>query len=646
MILRFFSLTLMLLLAGICSAQNNYDLLHVDLDSVVVRGENLNNTRETNIGARITRVNAQILQGNQTKSLSELLSDNTLVYIKSMGQGALATSSFRGTSSNHTQVNWNGIAINPSMSGNFDFSQIPVFFADHVTLYHGGGFLKNGTGALGGSVNISNTPSWDDTTFIRAFAEYGSWNSHTEAATFRFLQPKALYQTRLYYQASDNDYRYLNKVLQKDPFYENRQEADYRQTGLMQEAYFKLPGGAMVSTNLWFQYGNRRLPQPLTVNRQSHEKQKNTSLKYYLGYEAGKGRHEWSVKAAYLLDYLDYRKWSDGSYRIDEKNYNTAQALNLKGNYNYACSPKLSMNVSMMYNYDFIRAASYIRERVDRHVMALQGNVLWEPTGWLSCNAQIMGELNDKEFSPTYGAGVSARLLPSLLQAKANVSYNYRYPALNDLYWNPGGNPALVPEKGFSYDASLVFTPRIDGLLYFKIDATYYMMNIDNWIMWLPTQDWYWQPTNVQNVLSHGLELFTEVNLVAGDFKTKLSMNYAYARSLNRERRFEDDGSYRKQLPYIPKHKANIRLGADYKNAFFSYQLCYTGVRYTTQDESYSTNAYWVHDAEIGYKFTLANRFSLTPKIRANNLLNTYYESTEYYPMPLRNIFGSIVFSF
>lgn len=629
----------------LAQGQNTYDLIRVQLDSVTVKGIYTGNTREAGIGTRVSTISARVLEGNQTKSLSELLSDNTMVYIKSLGQGALATSSFRGTSSSHTQVNWNGINITPSMSGNFDFSQVPVFFADNVTLYHGSSFLKNGSGALGGSINISNTPDWNSSTRLRAFAEYGAWNSMTFAAAVRSVKAKALYQTRAYYQSSDNDYRYLNKVLSKDPFYENRKEAEYRQTGVMQEAYFRPSENGTISTNLWFQYGDRRLPQPIVVYTTQHEKQKNTSLKYFLGYRHQGRKQVFSVKGAYLLDYLDYRKWFDNNFS-GSKNYNTAQTVNLSGNYSYNHSPRFSVDASLMYNYDFIKAASYSVGHVDRRVVSLQGNMLWLPVNWLTLNLQMMGEVNNGRFAPTFTAGLSAQLIDNLLLFKANTAYNYRYPSLNDLYWEPGGNPGLMPEKGFSYDATLSFTPRINGLLYFKADMTYYAMNIDNWIMWLPTQDWYWRPTNVMNVLSHGFELLTECNLIIGDFRAKAGVNYSYSPSINRERRFNDDDSYRKQLPYIPKQKANFRLGADYKNLFLSYQVCYTGLRYTTNDESYKTDAYTVHDTEIGYHLHIRNRYKLIPKLRINNLFNEYYESTQFYPMPLRNISGSITFSF
>lgn len=664
------------LVAAEGAAQHGRDtsLPDVTLDSVTVTARRAGGD-DVNVGARVSSIGQTVLEGNRTRSLSELLSDNTTVYIKTMGQGAFSVASFRGTTSSQTQVNWNGININPVMSTSFDFSKIPVFFADNVTLYHGNSHFKNGTGALGGSINIANTPSWQDSTRLRAFAEFGSFGMMTAAAAVRAMTERSLFQTRVYFQRADGDFRYLNKVLKKNPFYDRRKEAAYQQSGVMQEAYFKTGRYGMISTNLWFQYGNRRLPQPIIVNVTNHERQQDSGLKYLLGYEYEKGKHTFSVRGAYLLDVLDYEKWADNGYS-DQGSLNYAHTLTVKGEYRYVHSPRWEFGASVSFAHEFAKTrtdtSGYTQQegfvrgkkdfRVDRDVLAVQANALWRPVGRLTLNGQVMGELNDVHFAPTFSFGAALPLVDRRLTAKANAAYNYRFPSLNDLYWYPGGNPDLRPEKGFSYDATLTYTPKIGKSVYVRIEATYYVMKIDDMIMWLydygnnegtPGGDnvssgggLLLRPRNMHHVLSHGLELLGEINWIAGDLRAKLSVNYAYSPSYNRRRNFEEDATYKSQLPYIPLHKANARLRLDYKNAYLTYQTCYTGIRYTNDDETYWTNAYTIHDAEAGYRFRFGRRGTLTPSVRVSNLFDAYYESTEYYPMPLRNILGSVTFTF
>lgn len=627
------------------SAQENVSW-RLKLDTLEVQGKRIQRPEGANVGTRTSTVSKTILEGNQTKSLSELLSDNSMVYIKSLGQGALATSSFRGTSSTHTRVNWNGININPPMSGSFDFSQIPVFFTDNVVLYHGNSYLGNGTGALGGSIDLGNQPDWNDRTKGRAFAEYGSYDTYTGGISARFVRKKAIYHTRLYYQESENDYKYLNKVLKKDDFYEHRKEAAYKQAGFMQEAYFRPNEYSSVSANIWVQYGDRRLPQPIIVNVTQHEKQEDFSLKYYMGYDWAKGKHRFEAKSAFLLNTLQYDKWYSNDYFSNDENFNRSRTLHLSAAYNYTFSSRLILSASATYVNDGIDASSYSADGATRDVFSFQGSIRWSPFSFLTLNAQGMGEVNDGRFAPTYSGGAAISLVPGLLTLKGNAAYNYKYPGLNDLYWEPGGNPDLQPEKGVSCDGTLTLECPIGLSSSLKAEATYYWMNIDDWIMWLPTSNWFWEPRNVQNVLSHGLELLTEYEYEITDFRLKVGLNYTYSPSVNRERNFEEDATYRCQLPYIPKHKANARLAVDYKNASLTWQTAYTGVRYTTADESYETTDYTIHHLTVGYSFRFKNGCKLSPKVRIDNIANAYYESTQYYPMPLRSFSGSLLFVF
>ena len=79
--------------------------LYGTLDTVQVIRQRIQHANEANAGARVTHIPPAILQANKTRSLAELLTDHTSIYIKSLGTGALSTASFRGTSASQTRVN-------------------------------------------------------------------------------------------------------------------------------------------------------------------------------------------------------------------------------------------------------------------------------------------------------------------------------------------------------------------------------------------------------------------------------------------------------------------------------------------------------------------------------------------------------------
>ena len=193
--------------------------LYGTLDTVQVIRQRIQHANEANAGARVTHISPAILQANKTRSLAELLTDHTSIYIKSLGTGALSTASFRGTSASQTRVNWNGINITPPLSGTLAMviGLLPMMFA------HGVGANGNstlGTGAIGGSVNLFTDTDWNRGVNGRVLAEYGSYNTYTVGGQANISGNKSASKTRLYYQHSDNDYTYLNKVLTNIPFRE------------------------------------------------------------------------------------------------------------------------------------------------------------------------------------------------------------------------------------------------------------------------------------------------------------------------------------------------------------------------------------------------------------------------------------------
>ena len=113
--MKYVLLPLLLLLSLFASAQNN---LHIFLDSANVVEKRIDN--RAGIGVRKSMVDDTELQRQATRSLSELLTEGTALQIKSTGQGQQASVSFRGTSSSHTQVLWNGISVNSPQLGGFD----------------------------------------------------------------------------------------------------------------------------------------------------------------------------------------------------------------------------------------------------------------------------------------------------------------------------------------------------------------------------------------------------------------------------------------------------------------------------------------------------------------------------------------------
>ena len=91
------------------------------------------------------------------------------------------------------------------------------------------------------------------------------------------------------------------------------------------------------------------------------------------------------------------------------------------------------------------------------------------------------------------------------LLISGSVAKNSHLPTLNDLYYIPGGNPNLKSEKGTLYDlgTSDSFT---FGNNQIHTGISFFYSNINDWIIWLPTFQGYWEPKNIERVVSSGVE--------------------------------------------------------------------------------------------------------------------------------------------
>ena len=621
-------------------AQNKKEK-EVNLEEVTVTAAQ--NKVEAAIGAKVTNIKPEDLKTNLTKSLSEILWESSPIQIKSMGQGGMATASFSGTASSHTQVMWNGISINSSQLGSFDLSMVPIYFLDNINLYHGGSAQKGGSGALGGSIDFSNEAYYGSQPTGSALFEIGSNSTYTGAGCFKFSKKRFSSSTRFYYQQSDNDYKYLNTVYQKDPFYERRKNADYKQAGVMQGISYRTLKNDHISATAWWQYDHRSLPQGIYIDNIPTEKNKTNNVRTMISYDGARNNATFNASVAYFYSTMDYSR-QFGSEQTDAST-NINNSFIAKGEYTYLGINKLQLTGIINYRMDQVKSDNYVDLTKNRNTINATAIASYRITPKFHIDGRIPIEWSDDRVFGRYNISGRYRVIDQWLTLKATNGYNYRIPTLNDMYWQPGGNPDLKPEKGFSSDFSIISEPSW-GNVHLKMEATYFYMNIDDWIMWVVKDKGpIWEPVNFSNVISQGGELSADLRINVGDSYHLLSGNYAYVHSVDNS--YREEGTQGKQLPYIPRNRWNAGYSFGYKDiAWFHYNISYTDARFTSADESYQTEAYTLHNLEAGYKLKLKGNMALDLSLKVDNIFNAYHESTQYYPMPLRMFWGRVVYLF
>ncbi len=614
-------------------------------------------------GRTSTKIDSVSMIKSLTSSLSDLISQNTPIFMKDYGRGAMATASFRGTAPSHTQVTWNGIPLSSPMLGMVDFSTIPVYFTDNVNLLHGSGSLSELSGALGGIVKLENTADWQKKFSIRLLSGTGSYGTYDEFIKLTTGNSKIQSQTRAFYNYSNNDYPFVNKLIANlDPITgkylyptQRNLNSQYCNYGLLQEFYVHPTNKTIVTVRYWYQHNNRSLPRLLSnetdinanINIQSENAHRVVGEYKYYG---NKGTFDLHVGSNIQLStYLLRNKVSGNADQIVTNSHSNSATYLFKANYVFQFNKNLSLSTSANSIANTVNSVNspsnssstgYDVNRLD-HSISLQLSKSFNDR--LSANLMAREEII---------GGKSVPLIPSLgveyrpfktanIYYKGSIARNYHQPTLNDLYYIPGGNPKLKAEEGIMADLGTGYS-GFTGNLSFHTSLSAYISEINNWIIWLPTPQGYWEPYNMKRVNTGGVEINAGIKGKLGITSLNVNGNYAYTSSVNRDdpRNWADE-SVGKQLPFIPKNSANLVVNLSRSDFHLTWLWNYYSERYTTSSNDKTSRfdvlyPYIMNNLYIGREFRLfKGTFDIELKIL--NLFNESYRTVLQNPMPGRN---------
>ena len=202
----------------------------------------------------------------------------------------------------------------------------------------------------------------------------------------------------------------------------------------------------------------------------------------------------------------------------------------------------------------------------------------------------------------------------------------YRLPTLNELYWNPGGNPALDPERSYGMKYSICR----EGSL--RINLTTDQLYYDRMIQWTPGASGNWSPQNYYSVYTSSTTMTLARNWAR--FNANMNLTHQYSRVLATMN--NDPAIVGKSLIYRPVLQAVYT--SEFKLARGTLQLrgFYTGLRHTLRDNSpvgEISAQYW---CALAYTLTGANnRWNLL--LQVDNVFNNERQYYQYFPMPGRS---------
>ncbi len=616
-------------MAFFASAQDTIMLQSVEVKAVAIRSNEL----ETTMGRRM---DTSVINRLSSVPMSQLLIQHSPVFIKTYGPGGTATASFRGTTASHTLVLWNGFQLNAPSLGQVDFSTIPVFMTDQISLKWGSGTSTN-NGGLGGVVSISNDEYFCKGLIVNLKQTYGSFNTLGSYVTLGYSWANHLLRVKAYRASSDNDFTYNNigviphqKMKQKN--------ADYTDYGMMPEYQWRF-GNSLITIVSWNQKSHRNCPQimPNVGNDNTVEYTDNDFSRNYISFKNYWNTGKIEVKSSYFFENQHYvlNTFTDiGTPVTTTDSKNTANVFHQIADVEQNLFRSWKINAKIQWDHEQVRSNDYDGEKkrdVFSTYAALSGNVLRN----IGLRATLRNDIVDGKsvgFFPTATVSYSFAYLKGL-KISAGYSHNYRNPSLNDLYWNPGGNPDLRPEDGRTVDGNLNFTREFERLSVESQVGAYYSQ-VSDWIQWKPTSYRYWIPENVSTVTARGAEVHLKLNYKLEHWNFSVSGNYVYSHTTD-----END----KQLIYIPLHHANAFADVGWRGWYLSYTLEYTGERKTSMNDNefygFRLMPYALHHVSMGKHF-----WKLDIELKINNLTDKDYQAILWRAMPGRSYEVSLNF--
>jgi len=586
-----------------------------------------------------TIIDSATLALYQSDEIADVLTERSSVFIKSYGQGTLATTSFRGTSAQHMQVFWNGISVNSPMLGLQDLSLLPVAFVDEVELHHGGASLIDGQGGLGGSLVLNNLPSWKKGWSGTVWQQFGSFGDYLTGAKASWSNGKWQSRTALYYQQVENDFEYRN-VARPEALVEQQERAAMKRHGLLQEIYRRWDNGQEVGLRVMYTSSDSELPK-FMLSDTNRESQSDQSVRTLLSWSKTSLKWNLTARVAHLYDRNAYQ---DELLGVDAEN--TYNASKNQVRFSYLPHSKLKLKGGIFVDYESAKTDGFPEGKTRWNQSALIG-LEYNPHWRINLSGTVRQEWINDTLVPAMPA-LGARLQldkKELFFLKTNYSWTYRAPTFNERFWRPGGNPDLRGEQAQTGEVGIQKTHG-SGTISWGAEVTGYLAQIDNWIQWAPDGGTIWSAQNLKEVETKGIESGTEVRWTEGAWKVAVKLMHHYTEATNISGASDSDNSIGKQLLYVPQNIAGISWNVSWNNWRLNYFYRYTDTRFVTTDNQSFLPGFEVSGISLATLFKLHSGHHLGVQLKVNNLLNEEYQAIAWRPMPGRAFMATLRYQF
>ena len=573
-----------------------------------------------------------------TGSLADIIKLNSLTNDKQYGP-TLSLLSFRGISTNGTLYFVNRIPIISSTLGTFDPSILPNLLFKKVSLYYESEGLQYSSGGVGALINMDLKSARDSQFSISSTV--GSFGKHQISIDLPLIQTRSTgLRIGIYRDFAINNYPFINYYAvptfgangQKSYPIEKYHNAFRNTNGAIVQIDNRLNKYWTAESFLWYQTSNAGIPNTISTTN-SNQSKTDSSIRIGTSINYKEKTSFWRNDVGFTKEYL--------RYKLPTQNINNLFAISkifaqstfddelLKGALKYSLSGQFIQDKASSPNFVgdkyLNRYSCYSGFSLGRdssnHLISLKNRIEWinnkmMPSSVLSINYNVLGIKKESLF------------------IKFQVSKNYVLPGLNDLYWNPGGNPNLLPEYCNSVLTSFYGRLNIIKRHYLKYELLAFVKKVNNKIQWLPTTSGYYAPININKVDIKGVEGYLTYFIDFNKFCTQLTFKGSLLDAKDVSNPALE--TYNKQLIYVPAQQYTIDFQVFFNKLIVGISSVYNGKKYTLADNSQSMDGFALFHIDASYQIKVSKKIGCKIFGKIKNVGNASYEQVPLYPMPGR----------
>lgn len=593
-------------------------------------------------------LSAKKLQELNAKNVGEAMEAVGGALVKSYGAvGSMQSISLRGSTDSQVLILIDGQRLNDAQSGSVDLSTISLDVVEKIEVVKGGHAALYGSDAVGGVVNIITKSMTHKNRFdYSAAGTIGSFATRLYDLSIGQGLNNFDYFISYNKTQTDGDFDYTDNNGNKNKMV----NADTKADNFFAKMGYLFSNSSKLSLFSKYRFSNNGSPGSIDYpNASARNKVGNwhTSISYD-GLKFGS-----SVLNFNAYSYFNNHRYiNPESWMGHENFYYKSRALG----FTMLGFTDLSQIGLFSYGYEFRQDKLETEYKINNALTSFIGNQqrnvhslflqddfayyfdhFWKVTLVPAVRLDNYPENNvGSQLTPKVGftVGYEGSWRGSF---RGNIGRVFRAPNYNDLYWPEDswtkGNPDLKPERGITYD--LGFIIQFKGMGSWNVEATYFVSNLKDLILWAPgdsTQDYKWLPLNVASATTTGLE--SKINWRGLDNILRLQLTHTYMSA-------KDDGgdspTKNKYLIYRPKSKLDFLVNINYKIVSLNLIYNYVGKRFHDAENTIELGSYSLINTNVSVRPEL---FGINWLIRfeVNNLADKQIVVTKGSPVPGREI--------